>query len=305
MGKFDGVLLISDLDGTLFYRGTVSPENCEAIKYFQAEGGLFSVASGRAPTWLPKWREQFVPNTWSATFNGSILCDAEGKEFIFEHASDPAIVSKGIEALRACPSAEQVFIWGNRPEACIVKQGEALDPTQIPSKIYKCLLRVPTDKSDEYVQTVRQIMGDRYLVMRSWINGIEFQDRGSGKGDAVRRLKELLGDRAKITVGVGNYENDLPNGQGTLYYYDGSVYEGNFVNGTRQGQGKLSFELGDYYEGEFKDGLMHGHGVYTYSCGDVYEGEFTMGEITGEGKYTWFDGRDYIGRFENGIAIIK
>ena len=209
MGKFDGILLITDLDGTLFYGGDVSRENCEAIRYFESEGGLFSVASGRAPGWLSKWRHRFVPNTWSATFNGAILCDAEGKEFVFEQASNPDIVSTGMEVLRACPKAEQIFFWGDRAESYIVKQGEELDPERIPTKIYKCLLRVPTEQSNEYTQRVKQMLEPRYLVMRSWINGIEFQERGTGKGDAVRRLKTLLGDRARLAVGVGNYENDL------------------------------------------------------------------------------------------------
>jgi hydroxymethylpyrimidine pyrophosphatase-like HAD family hydrolase len=49
MGKFDGILLLSDLDGTLL-SGTrvISPENLEALRYFMAEGGRFSVATGRS-----------------------------------------------------------------------------------------------------------------------------------------------------------------------------------------------------------------------------------------------------------------
>ncbi|MBQ8212398.1 MAG: HAD-IIB family hydrolase [Clostridia bacterium] len=209
MGKFDGVLLMTDLDGTLFYKGDVSRENCEAIRYFQSEGGLFSVASGRAPDWLPRWRERFVPNTWSATYNGAILCDAEGKNFIFEHVSASDIVSVGMDVLRACPDAEQIYFCGDGTESYIVKQGETPDPARIPNKIYKCLLRVPSACSDAYTETVRQMLEPRYLVMRSWINGIEFQERGTGKGDALLRLKSLLGDRATVAVGVGNYENDL------------------------------------------------------------------------------------------------
>ena len=51
MGKFDGVLFFSDYDDTLYnYRLAVSPENRAAIRYFQENGGRFSVATGRA--WL-------------------------------------------------------------------------------------------------------------------------------------------------------------------------------------------------------------------------------------------------------------
>ena len=49
MGKFDGVLFFSDYDDTLYNtEHTVSPENRAAIRYFIANGGRFSIATGRA-----------------------------------------------------------------------------------------------------------------------------------------------------------------------------------------------------------------------------------------------------------------
>lgn len=209
MGIFDGILLMTDLDGTLFDRGTVSRENCEAIAYFQDEGGLFSVASGRAPDWLSKWSTRFVPNTWSATFNGAILCDATGQEILYDCPAPPDVVDRGMEVLAACPNAEQIYFCCVNEDYYIVKQGEAIDLARIPKSIYKCLLRVPSADSDAYVQRVRQMLGDRFHVVRSWINGIEFQARQTGKGAALGRIKAALGDQVTLTVGVGNYENDI------------------------------------------------------------------------------------------------
>ena len=58
MGKFTGVLLVSDFDNTLVYTESalkglapmpeLLPENRQAIEYFMAEGGTFSIATGRA-----------------------------------------------------------------------------------------------------------------------------------------------------------------------------------------------------------------------------------------------------------------
>ena len=48
MGKFDGKLLVSDMDATLLDREhRISKANREAIEYFISEGGCFTVASGR------------------------------------------------------------------------------------------------------------------------------------------------------------------------------------------------------------------------------------------------------------------
>ena len=43
MGKFDGILICTDLDGTLLKNDkSVSEENLRAIEYFKREGGRFT-----------------------------------------------------------------------------------------------------------------------------------------------------------------------------------------------------------------------------------------------------------------------
>ena len=49
MGKFDGVLLVSDFDDTLYGANRqIPPRNLEALHYFVGQGGRFTVATGRA-----------------------------------------------------------------------------------------------------------------------------------------------------------------------------------------------------------------------------------------------------------------
>ena len=48
MGKFDGILICTDLDGTLYKNDkTISAENKSAIEYFKNEGGYFTFITGR------------------------------------------------------------------------------------------------------------------------------------------------------------------------------------------------------------------------------------------------------------------
>ena len=50
MGKFDGMLICTDLDGTLLRNDkTISCENIDAIEYFKQEGGYFTFVTGRMP----------------------------------------------------------------------------------------------------------------------------------------------------------------------------------------------------------------------------------------------------------------
>lgn len=48
MRKFDGCLLVSDIDGTLVHDGKIPERNIEKIKEFKKQGGKFTIASGRS-----------------------------------------------------------------------------------------------------------------------------------------------------------------------------------------------------------------------------------------------------------------
>ncbi|MBE6553912.1 MAG: HAD-IIB family hydrolase [Ruminococcaceae bacterium] len=221
MGKFDGYLLLSDFDSTLAHtevyeengerkaRKAISRENCEAIRYFQSEGGLFTLATGRQLAWVGDWKESFVPNTYISCLNGAHLCSPDGKEVVFSRPMDADFVDLANRIRAACPDLEWVtfsYLGGTYR----VLRGEPITAALFEGRpIYKMVFYAHRAQSDEYAARVAELVGERYLSMRSWINGIEVQLRGTGKGDTVRRLKEILGARARITVAVGDYENDI------------------------------------------------------------------------------------------------
>ena len=85
MGKFDGVLLVSDFDDTLYGADLrVPPVNVEAIEYFTRNGGTFTVATGRAhPTFAPHARIVNI-NAPVILSNGSALYDFKADRMIHE-----------------------------------------------------------------------------------------------------------------------------------------------------------------------------------------------------------------------------
>lgn len=54
---------------------------------------------------------------------------------------------------------------------------------------------------------------------------------------------------------------------------------GEWKNGNFNGQGTLLYASGDMYEGQWKDDAMRGHGKYTYADGRVLEGEWLNGQV--------------------------
>ena len=76
MGKFDGVMIVSDFDDTFFPESHVLPEaNRQAVAYFQSEGGIFTIATGRARTTFRRYVALANPNAPVILANGAQLYD--------------------------------------------------------------------------------------------------------------------------------------------------------------------------------------------------------------------------------------
>ena len=86
MGKFTGLLLASDYDNTLTYTEEalrlcqpmppVPDANQEAIRYFMSEGGIFSVATGRAKPAFERVAADVPMNGPTILFNGAAIYDS-------------------------------------------------------------------------------------------------------------------------------------------------------------------------------------------------------------------------------------
>ena len=83
MKKFEGVLICTDLDGTLLKNDkSISRENSEAIEYFKSEGGKFTFITGRMPYFSEAARDMVKPNAPIGCINGGGIYDFETGKYI-------------------------------------------------------------------------------------------------------------------------------------------------------------------------------------------------------------------------------
>ena len=76
MKKYEGYLICTDFDGTFALpNAELSEENLAAVRDFQQNGGLFTIASGRTPTFIRELGDRFRPNAPVIAMNGAMLCD--------------------------------------------------------------------------------------------------------------------------------------------------------------------------------------------------------------------------------------
>lgn len=241
MGKFDGVLICTDCDGTLTdANGELSEENAKAIKYFQNEGGRFTLATGRFPDHLNKYTDKLQVNAPVISLNGVLLYDMESNERIcdlpMKSADSVEVLDyinenwKGIweywinfsgqtsacykpledkfesETLELSESDREFFTKGsNDLEKRPIFNGMT---KVIPETTAKIVFVMPEEMLRPVQHDLREKFGERYNFDSSWPNGLEMQGIYSSKGIAVEKLKEYLGD-ITLTVCVGDYDNDI------------------------------------------------------------------------------------------------
>lgn len=232
MGKFDGVLLCSDIDATLLSGGVLPEENQKAIKYFQDNGGRFTLCTGRLFDFLDKYSHLVLPNAPFIAMNGTMIVDKSTGETLYTCPLDADPGQMTEDTLRTIPYllAAYVFPEGHSTQVKLTGDGDfevifpeiegrpsekAKNADELNSlfgypdknKIYKIVFTVKTERSDEAkAEIMKRFEG--FSVFRSWINGIEVQSPLADKGKGARMLANLLGD-VRLLVCAGDYENDI------------------------------------------------------------------------------------------------
>ena len=210
MGKFDGVLICSDFDGTIF-NGKVVPEDTKAaIEYFMSEGGKFCICSGRNPEFLRESAHFIRGNTYSICYGGALICDIwSGDTLRDEFVDDEAF--EVLDDLLDC-GAETLIIN-------IMRRGGTVDrytpeeyyknKESISHEAYKITIGGATESDGElYAKYAKEHPNPNYTLARSFVTYIEIMKNENTKGYSAKLLKKHLG--AKLLVGMGDYENDIP-----------------------------------------------------------------------------------------------
>ena len=65
---------------------------------------------------------------------------------------------------------------------------------------------------------------------------------------------------------IGEFENNLRQGFGTMIFAAGGEYTGQWHAGKKKGLAEECYANGDRYEGEFDNDERHGHGIFTYTA---------------------------------------
>ena len=224
MGKYDGIYLYTDLDGTLLGSDlTVSEENRNAIDRFIADGGHIGVATGRTPLNIDCYRRQFSTNALGVLFNGGALYDFEQQRFVDSSPLDRAAASALIrQVMELDPQVcVQIFTADGlimpNPDQIIdpyaVKEGlsyQQLPLEEIPGDWLKIILSLPEDRMKALRERLPVTPCESLLTMVPTLSTYnEVVPAGVNKGRALLRLRRILGNKLKKLIAIGDFNNDL------------------------------------------------------------------------------------------------
>ena len=209
MGRYDGILMMSDWDGTLSAGGVIPEANCEAIRRFQAEGGIFTLCSGRNYTHFDQYREFVIPNAPICAYNGALIVDTDGS-FLSESFLDREALLAVRELVIRGAVTSYVNLYTKEdgaPTTCTMQ--EFVDNFAEYEKMHHYKTDLVCKNEEEAIAAQRlaeTLIPDGYFAVRSWPVGLEILKKSASKGEALKFMKKRLG--ARLTVAAGDYEND-------------------------------------------------------------------------------------------------
>ena len=234
MGKFDGLLLVSDFDNTLVYTEEalrlcvdmppVSDVNRAAVEHFMAEGGIFSIATGRAKPAFETVVDGIPMNGPTVLFNGAAIYDFRQRKYLVTAFLQDTVREHITQVVTALPEvAAELYHDDNTIHALNANDVtrrhmhvthspsiEVDSIEQVPSPISKTLFSTEEEHLDTLLAYLKaQPWYDDYEVVPSAVTLVELTAKGANKGGMVQRMAALLGIQQENVLCVGDHANDI------------------------------------------------------------------------------------------------
>ena len=224
---FDGYAIVSDLDGTLLDKNkNVSQRNIDAINYFNNNGGLFTIATGRDVRFIRRKFSNLVPllNAPSILSNGAYVYDFNNdltyKELKIKCDSITFLLEKlyaEFPDLSVEIATKNSFYVINPDTFFDDRFSDMMDLVEykfepfIPQDEILRVLCIETDAEklrevSEYILHL-DVSKDFEFVFSETIM-FEIMPIGSKKGNGIDELRKIFDKKTKI-ISVGDYYNDL------------------------------------------------------------------------------------------------
>jgi Cof subfamily protein (haloacid dehalogenase superfamily) len=218
----DGILLISDMDGTLITKDFHLPErNAAAIDRFIKKGGYFSVATGRPEYALMKYLDKVKLNAPAIVYNGAVIYDINTHETVW-YSSLPQSIRTILKVIMDKFRDVGVEIYAEgcvyiaRPNEWttnhIVNENLLYKNTDVestPKQWYKLLFACDNKRLHDVYDFIETLVFEGFYFVFTNIMFLEVLPFGVSKGSTLQKLSDILGITHDNIVAIGDYYNDI------------------------------------------------------------------------------------------------
>lgn len=216
------VILFSDMDDTLFNdQKIISSENTLAIRDFQDQGGIFSVASGRSISGFRPYAKQLNIQTPVILYNGSCVYDYNKEQMIWS-APLPECMKSYIDIVRKeypevgvqVLTEQAIFSLKSTPIYLAFMEKERLpyievaDKRDIEGEWLKVEFISDTVDGDQLDAFLDETMPNEVRCLRTGEYSKEIVETSVSKGEAVKKYCEKLDFLDKYICCIGDHNND-------------------------------------------------------------------------------------------------
>ena len=221
MKKFDGMLILSDMDGTILDDNKqISEENIKAIQYFVDNGGRFSLATGRSKTSMEYYVQHLPINAPVVVYNGAGVYDFKADRFVFTKCMDDSCVAFINDICQKFPfvagevylEATEFVVNGNEITDWHFKQIRLpmieKKAEEIPLPWVKINFCIPEEKMDE-VEAYAREYHKNWFYQRSGRRFFEAMSLGLDKGTGALEVCKAENIDPKYLFTIGDHLNDI------------------------------------------------------------------------------------------------
>ncbi len=211
MGKFDGILICSDVDGTYSGGGDTIEVNNKAVKYFTDNGGQFTFSTGRPAGYMRRPEFSDVMTAPACICNGGIVYDYENEHILLEERMNITVKDFVESMIQYNDIVKEFYIFDNCQQdytffpdfQSATPDALSLQPIKV---IYYCKDAQSADASIAFAQQLE--IFSQCDITKSDPVTVEFNSIKASKGKAAQFIKNYLGDIHTV-IGVGDNGNDM------------------------------------------------------------------------------------------------
>lgn len=221
--RFEGYMLVTDMDGTLLDSSkTISAENKQAIDRFVAEGGIFTLATGRIAGSVKRFADVLPIGAPAILYNGTMIYDFKAEEVVWQRTLDRSVIEVVEQLIKRFPElgvevycgSEPYFIRENRITDHHRKMENFMRPVtenmhQLTDPWLKVLLGWEPERLDEVETYTAQFADEPFTWVRSDDKYLEILPAETTKGHALEELMQMTGIDRSRCIAMGDHLNDL------------------------------------------------------------------------------------------------